>query len=196
MREPYANDPLLFYPGAKLSLEERTRMDTYDLEIEDVSVDHLVYSLSRQVENNFQTFYTVAEDVIGEEKALEIAYETGRRYGGRGYEMFLRARGHESGSPRMMALYQDLVHSIRGPKHTAALYAEHDEARCVVKRTACIYYSEAHPGNGKYVSAFEAGCFAGYKAADENLLRVEVHKCLCRGDDACEQHWVYVDDEA
>jgi hypothetical protein len=193
-QEPYANDPLLFYPGAGLSAEERRKMDEYDLEIRDVTVDHLVYSMSRQVENNFQTFYTVAEELIGEEKALELAFEIGRRYGGKGYEQFLRSRGRESGEPRMMALYQDLVHSIRGPKHTSALYAEHDDSRCIVRRSECIYFSEAAPQNGKYTNAFEAGCFEGYKAADSNLLRVEVHRCRCRGDSSCEQHWVYKED--
>jgi hypothetical protein len=193
-QEPYANDLLLFYPGARLSTEERRRMDEYDLEIGDVTVDHLVYSLARQVENNFQTFYTVAEELIGEDKALELAFEIGRRYGGRGYEQFLRSRGESAGGPRMMALYQDLVHSIRGPKHTSALYAEHTESRCVVRRRECIYFSDAHPENGKFTNAFEAGCFEGYKAADSNLIRVEVHRCRCRGDAECEQHWVYEED--
>jgi hypothetical protein len=194
VQEPYANDPLLFYPGARLSAEDRRRMDEYDLEIGDVTIDQLVYSLSRQIENNFQVFYTVAEELAGEEKALEIAFQIGLRYGGLGYAQFLRARGREVGGPRMMALYQDLVHSIRGPKHTAALYAEHDESRCVVRRKECIYYSDAAPQNGKYTGAFEAGCFAGYKAADSSLLRVEVHRCRCRGDAECEQHWVFQED--
>jgi hypothetical protein len=92
-----------------------------------------------------------------------------------------------------MALYQDLVHAIRGPKHAGALFAEYDDSRCVVRRSACVYFSESTPRNGKYTNAFEQGCFAGYKAADRNLLRVDVIRCLCRGDSSCEQHWVYKD---
>ena len=195
-REAYAEDPILFYPGRRLSAEERQRMDSYDIEIGELTVDHLVYSMSRQIETNFQTFYTVAESVVGAEKAKEIAHEIGRRYGGSGYAKLLAARGlGDRGSARMMALYQDLVHSIRGPKHAAALYATHDDKRCVVKRRECIYFSEEKPENGKYTEAFELGCFEGYKAADKNLLRVEVHKCRYRGDGGCEQHWVYRDDE-
>jgi hypothetical protein len=194
MQEPYANDPLVFYPGRGLSAEERGRMDRYEIPLEQVTIDHLVYALSRQVENNFQVFYSVAEELIGEERALEIAHEIGRRYGGKGYEQLLASYGdHGAGSPRHMALYQDLVHSIRGAKHASALYAEHDEGRCVVKRTECIYYSEAHPENGKYTGAFESGCFQGYCDADENLLRVEVHRCKWKGDDGCEQHWVFAE---
>lgn len=190
--EDYAYDPFLFYPGARLSADERRRMDTYEIKIDEVTVDHLVYAMSKQIENNFQTFYSVAEEIIGEEKALEIAHEIGRRYGGRGYETLLEAYGTAgSGSARYMALYQDLVHSIRGPKHASALYAEHDEGRCVVKREQCIYFNEDRPENGKYTGAFESGCFEGYCAADENLLRVEVHRCRWKGDAGCEQHWVY-----
>ena len=191
-QEGYASDPLVFYPGAGLSPAERDRMDRYDIALEEVTVDHLVYSMSRQIEANFQSFYTVAEEVVGEEKALEIAREIGRRYGGQGYARLLAAQGRDgSGSPRMMALYQDLVHAIRGPKHAAALFAEYDDERCVVRRSQCIYFSEAAPQNGKYAGAFEAGCFEGYVAADENLERVDVLRCRWRGDATCEQHWVY-----
>ena len=167
-------------------------MDRYEIEIDEITIDHLVYAMSKQIENNFQTFYTVAESVVGEEKALAIANEIGRRYGGRGYATLLEAKGlGKKGSARLMALYQDLVHSIRGPKHAAALYAEYDDERCIVRRKECIYYNEQTPQNGKYTEAFELGCFDGYKAADENLLRVEVHRCRYRGDGGCEQHWVY-----
>ena len=65
----------------------------------------------------------------------------------------------------------------------------------MVRRKECVYYSEQQPENGKYTEAFELGCFAGYKAADKNLLRVEVHKCRYRGDGGCEQHWVYAEDD-
>lgn len=192
--EPYASDRTLFYPGRALSATERARIDALDIAIDEVTIDHLIYSMSRQIENNFQTFFTVAQDLVGEEKAREIAYEIGRRYGGQGYAKLLKSEGKESGEPRDMALYQDLVHSIRGPKHASALFAEHNESRCVVKRQQCIYYSEEHPENGQYTGAFESGCFEGYKQADPNLLRVEVHHCRWKGDAKCEQHWVYQED--
>jgi hypothetical protein len=195
--EEYADDALLFYPGRRLTAAERERMDRYEVPIDEVTVDHLVYSMSRQIENNFQTFYTVAEAIVGEEKALEIAQEIGRRYGGTGYARLLEAHGRgRKGEPREMALYQDLVHSIRGPKHAAALFAEYDDERCIVRRTECIYFSEANPQNGKYAGAFEAGCFEGYVAADDNLDRVDVIRCRWRGDSGCEQHWVFRPDRA
>jgi hypothetical protein len=196
--EPYASDHMLFYPGAGLSASERERMDRYEIPIDEVTIDHLIYSMSRQIENNFQSFYTIAEEVVGEEQALEIAHRIGLRYGGGGYATFMRAQGitDGAGSARTMALYQDLVHSLRGPKHAAALFAEYDETRCVVKRKECIYYSAAAAKNGKYAGAFESGCFEGYRNADHNLLRVEVRKCVWQGADGCEQHWVYSDDES
>lgn len=191
-RESYSEDRLLFYPGAGLSPAERQRMDRYETPIQELTVDHLVYSMSRQIEANFQTFYTVAEEVVGEQAAQQIAREIGRRYGGRGYATLLAAYHRERrGEPRMMALYQDLVHAIRGPKHAAALFAEYDDTTCVVRRRQCIYFSEDNPGNGKYTEAFEAGCFEGYVAADDNLERVDVIRCRFQGADGCEQHWVF-----
>lgn len=191
-REPYADRNLLFYPGLNLSDAEKKRIDDLDFSIEDLTTDQLVYSMARQIETNFQTFYTVAEEIIGEEAALKIAHEIGRRYGGGGYAKLLAARGcGNRGSAQMMAIYQDIAHSIRGPKHTAALYAEWDDERCIVKRDACIYFDERRPQNGKYTGAFEQGCFEGYVAADENLDRVEVRCCRWRGDSRCEISWEF-----
>ncbi len=193
-QEGYVTDKLLFYPGRNLSAEEKRRMDAYEIKIDELTVDHIIYSMGRQIETNFMTFYTVAEDLIGEQKALQIAKEIGQRYAGLGYANLLKAMGlGDSGTPRTMALYQDLVHAIRGPKHAAALFAEHTDKRCIVRRKACIYFSERFPDKGKYAEAFEEGCFAGYMSADKNLKRVDVIKCLCKGADSCEQHWVYSD---
>jgi hypothetical protein len=191
-RENYATNHMLFYPGARLSELERSRMENYEIRIDELTLDHLVYSMSKQIENNFQTFYTTAEEVVGSQNALKIAFEIGRKYGGQGYAQLLRTYGRaQRGEPRMMALYQDLVHAIRGPKHAAALFAEYTDTECIVRRQHCVYYSESNPENGKYTEAFEAGCFEGYVAADDNLLRVEVVRCLFQGATGCEQHWVF-----
>ena len=191
-QEPYAEETLLFYPGKNLSEEEKSKVDDYRIAIDDITTDHLVYSMGRQLENNFQTFYTVAEDLIGEEQALTIAYQIGLRYGGLGYKKLLEAHGKGgAGTPRTMALYQDLAHSIRGPKHTSALFAEYDDTRCVVKRRRCLYFSEERPENGKYTGEFERGACDGYASVDRNLLGTEVHACRWKGNDHCEMHWVY-----
>ena len=84
---------LLLYPGLNLSEAEKQRMDDLDFSIENLTTDHLVYSMAKQIETNFQTFYTVAEEIVGEENALKIAHEIGRRYGGGGYAKLLQARG-------------------------------------------------------------------------------------------------------
>ena len=191
-QEDYASAAPLYYPGRNLSQEDRDAMDGYRIPIEEVTLEHLVYSLSRQIENNFQTTYTVAEDLFGEDKAEELAYQIGLRYGGLGYASLLKAAGAEgAGSPRLMARYQDLVHYIRGPKHTSALFAEYDDERCVVKRNHCIYFNEERPENGKYVGEFERGAQDGYENVDSNLDHTEVRKCLWKGDSGCEQHWVF-----
>ncbi len=104
MHDKAAGDATLFYPGKNLSESEKNRLEEFATELSDLTADHVIYSLSRQVENNFQTFYSVAEDVIGEEKALELAFEIGRRYGGTGYATWLKARGYDGrGNPATMA---------------------------------------------------------------------------------------------
>ena len=88
-----------------------------------------------------------------------------------------------AGSARHMALYQDLVHSIRGPKH-ASRRSTPSTTRVGASSTAASASTSARhrPENGKYTGAFESGCFEGYCAADDNLLRVEVHRCRWKGD--------------
>lgn len=191
-QEEYASAVPLYYPGANLTEEQRQAMDEYRVPLPEVTIEHLVYSLSRQVENNFHTTYAVAEDLFGEERARELAYQIGLRYGGLGYASLLKAAGTEgAGTPRLMALYQDLVHYIRGPKHTSALFAEYDDERCVVKRKRCIYFKDEKPEHGKYVESFERGAQDGYENVDRNLVKTEIRSCLWKGDGGCEQHWIF-----
>ena len=91
--ESYASNKLPFYPGRNLSVEETRRMDAYETRIGELTADQILYSMSRQIENNFMTFYTVAQELIGEEKSLEIAAAIGTRYGGLGYATMLKAMG-------------------------------------------------------------------------------------------------------
>jgi hypothetical protein len=184
---PHANDRLLFYPGRNVSQDWSDRIDRFDYSLSDIGSDLLVASMAKQIERNFQTFFGAAADVVGAAVTLEIARTLGRKYGGRGYATFLRSRGSEGrGTPALMAEYQDLAHAIRGPKHTAALFAQYDDRRCVIRRGACVYFSEEFPEHAPYTGAFEAGCMDGYKDVDENLLDVEVLSCRWQGAPSCE----------
>ena len=88
--EPYSKDPLLFYPGRRLSDEERRRMDEYDIAIDEISLDQLIYSLSRQIEINFMTFYPRHQN------SLLRLVRTHRSGGGngRGCKQDPQCRGH------------------------------------------------------------------------------------------------------
>ncbi len=80
------------------------------VDLDEVTIDHLVYAMSKQIENNFQTFYSVAEEIVGEKKALEIANEIGKRYGGRGYATLLAAKGlGKKGSARLMSRWRRAI---------------------------------------------------------------------------------------
>jgi len=191
-REDYADAVPFHYPGASLSPARREQLDNLRVPIREITSDDLVYVMSKQIENNFQNIYSVIEELAGESQAKEIAYQVGLRYGGAGYRKVLEANDAvDGGSPRTMALYQDLVHYIRGPKHISALFAEYDEERCIVRRRECLYYSEDVPSNGKYTGEFERGACDGYASVDANLERTEVLTCRWRGDSNCEMHWVF-----
>ena len=149
-----------------------------------MTVDQLIYSMSRQIENNFQSFYTVAEDVVGEEKALEIAKQIGLRYGGGGYATFLPPKAAlRVRERRMMALYQDLVHSLRGPKHAAG--AVRHPRRVALRRQAQGVHllQRARSGERQVCGCVRGRMLRGLRNADRNLLRVEVHKCRWMGND-------------
>ena len=49
-QESYANKRFMFYPGMNLSQAERDRMDRYEVPIDEVTIDHLVYAMSKQLE--------------------------------------------------------------------------------------------------------------------------------------------------
>lgn len=175
-----------------MSEERRKQVDAFQVPIRELTSDDLIYSMSRQIENNFQNFYSVAEELVGEDAARAIAYQVGLRYGGAGYKKVLEANNAtEGGSPRTMAIYQDLVHYIRGPKHTSALFAEYDDEHCIVRRSECLYYSEDVPANGKYTGEFERGACDGYASVDPNLDHTEVRACRWRGDGHCEMRWIF-----
>ena len=70
-QEAYATNKLLFYPGRNLSEAEKERMDKYEVKIDELTIDHIIYSMSKQIEMNFMTFYSVAEDVIGDAAARD-----------------------------------------------------------------------------------------------------------------------------
>lgn len=183
---------LLFYPGRGLSAQERERVDTLSIPLEDLTPDHIVYSLGRYVETSFANFYAVAADLVGPEMARQIAFEAGHRHGGGGYAWLLAA--HQTpgaGNPRLMAMFQDIAHALRGPKHSLCLFATVDDRQCVVKKPACGYFEEQRPEAAPYVGAFEAGCFEGYRAADRNLESVEVVRCCWRLDGECEVRFTW-----
>jgi hypothetical protein len=78
-REPYADDRLLFYPGRQLNQEEKRRMEAYETKIDELTVDHMIFSMSRQIENNFQTFFRHQLAVDLDPKIEHPLGETARR---------------------------------------------------------------------------------------------------------------------
>jgi hypothetical protein len=158
------------YPGSQLPAAERARVDALEVPLEELTIDHVLYSLGRFVESSFVNAMLVAEEVVGPGPARRIAREAGRRHGGTGYARLLAAAGSPGhGDARLMARYQDLAHTLRGPKHGSQPHAEVVGDRCVVRKAECGFYDAARPETAPYVGEFEAGCFEAYRAVDGDL---------------------------
>jgi len=175
------------YPGSQLTTDERARVDAFTVPLDELTVDHVLYSLGRFVETSFANAMLVAAEVVGEDKARQIAREAGRRHGGGGYAKLLAAAGTPgAGDAPTMARYQDLAHTLRGPKHASQPHAEVVDGRCVVRKAECGFYDATRPETAPYVGEFEAGCFEAYRAVDRNLASVDIHACRWQGAGRCE----------
>jgi hypothetical protein len=175
------------YPGSQLTSEERARVDAFAIPLDELTVDHVLYSLGRFVETSFANAMLVAAEVVGEDAARRIAREAGRRHGAGGYAKLLAAAGTPgAGDAATMAQYQDLAHTLRGPKHASQPPAEVVEGRCVVRKAECGFYDATRPETAPFVGEFEAGCFEAYRAVDRELASVQIHACRWQGADRCE----------
>jgi hypothetical protein len=182
----YAGRGTLFYPGRAANPSDVRRLANYEVNLDEIGIDSLIVFMSKQIEANFQMFFSAAEKVVGADRAEAIAEAMGLMYGGSGYERYLSSRGGAAaGSTTTMAGYQDLAHAVRGPKHSEALFCKFNDEYCVVERSGCVYYSEDHPENARYVKAFEDACAQAYIAVDDNLEEVIRVRCRWQGSPTC-----------
>ena len=173
--------------------DERDRMERYDISIEEVTVDHLVYSMGRQIENNFQSFYYRRRGAV-----VGTRHRARRREGDRptlrrpGLRRAALAQGRgRRGEPRMMALYQDLVHSIRGPKHASALFAEYDDTRCIVRRRSASTSARPSPRTASTPRPSRPGASRATWPPTTTCWRSRSCAAGSRAPSGCEQHWVF-----
>ena len=190
-RIQYAKDrPIIMMPAANLSAEEKAKIDNLSFRIEELTADHVVYSLSQMFVKTLNTLLAMFGEFAGDELAVRLARTFGERLGYAQWSNFLKGKGVKRGTPELMAEYQNMVHSIRGPAHASALWAEFDDRKCVVRRKKCGTYEGHPPGTGQYENDRLEGVFDGYIKADPGLEKIE-HVLPCPNCENCEMIFWY-----
>lgn len=180
------------YPGHDLTEEQldSVRQATATLS-ELVETDGLIlFALGEALSSFVTTLLDTIAELAGDEVALEAARRVGLLYGEGNYTKYLRNRGLTSG-PEVFAGYQDYMHTLRGPRHTTALWATYDESTVLVERQDCLYFCGQRGVPNKYVAEMEASIIEGYRRVDPHLM-VSNPKCLTKGSpDGCVHHFTF-----
>ena len=181
-----------FYPGATLSDERKRQILAYELELDEATVDDILFNTAAAYTGTFYAVVALVEERWGTDEARDIARELGARNGKRNLEKWLARHGVEQGSPMLMAKFQDFQHAMRGPDHANAT-SEHDETRTRVCRSRCGWHTGRPEGAESYCRHFSETAIAGYGAADEGLREIRVVRCMSWGDGGCEHEFWYGD---
>lgn len=184
-----------FYPGISVSEERRHRILENDLDLEELTIDDLLYSAAAA---NTRTFYAVmalVEERWGEEAAHDIARALGRRNGKVNWRRFLEKHGVTHGTPSLMSKWQDLAHAMRGPDHANAV-SDYTSGQTTTYRTRCAWHNSRPEGAESYCRFFAEECVKGYMEVDSALKRVDMVRCMSYGDDHCAQIFWYEQPEA
>jgi hypothetical protein len=173
-------------------LDGRQAID--DLTIESAAVlessQLQLYGLSAGLTRFVNGLLNQVSETYGHAAALTLARAFGRRHASTGYRMFLTAN-HMNSGPEAMRKYQDLAHSLRGPRHATALFAKLEGKCVIVCRTDCVYFGRERGQSDDMIEALEQGMLEGYLDVDP-AMRVENLKCLSKGNsDGCEHRFIF-----
>jgi hypothetical protein len=184
-----------FYPGAALSPERKQRILDFDLELDEATIDDILFNTAAAYTGTFYAVIGLIEERWGKEAAREIANELGSRNGQRNLEKWLALNGVDRGSPMLMSKFQDFQHGMRGPDHANAT-SEYDERRARVFRTRCGWHTGRPEGAESYCRHFSETAVAGYGAGDPGIQEIRIVCCMSWGDGHCEHEFWYGDPPA
>ncbi len=177
------------YPGANLSTERAKRIRRLDIGVEEITVDDIVHSVSRNGSSIFYLLLKLVSDTCGEEAARDIAREFGYTVGYSNYSKMQKRFGTTTLGPELAAVYQDTVHLLSG-SDMAHCFSEYDDEKCLVTRTRCSFHTGAPPEAGHYCWFVNEGFKRAYEELDPNL-EMTYDRSLTKGDDYCEHIFRY-----
>lgn len=177
------------YPGANISPERAEKIRKLDIAVEDITVDDIVYSVSRNGSSIFYLALKLVSDTHGEEAARDIARKIGYTAGRSNYSKMQKRFGVTTLGPERASIYQDTVHLLSG-SDMAYCFSEYDDEKCVVRRTRCSFHTGHPPGTGHYCWFVNEGFKQAYEELDPNL-EVTYAKSMTNGDSYCEHVFRY-----
>jgi hypothetical protein len=180
------------YPGANLSEERAEQLRNLDLDRDDITVDDIVYSVSKNGSSIFFMLMRMVAETSGEDTAREFARRFGYVVGRSNYRKMQRRFGVTTLGPERLARYEDTVHLLGGVD-MAHCFSEYDDTTCVITRTRCAFHTGHPPGAGHYCPFLNEGFAKAYQECDPDLVEMAYTKSLSRGDDHCEHVFRYRD---
>jgi hypothetical protein len=160
------------------------------LDIDKVGVDDIVVSLAGAYTGLFYALINLITERWGADAAQELARQLGRRNGERNLTQWLKSRDEPSGSPALMAAFQDYQHAMRGPDHAAAI-SDYDDDKATVDRDRCAWHSRRPDGTTSYCRFVSEGIIEGYGAADPGVSEIRIQQCMSWGDAGCRHEFWY-----
>jgi hypothetical protein len=180
------------YPGTNISEERAERLRKLDVQRDEITVDDIVYMVSRNGSSIFFLLMRMVSETCGEEVAVDLARRFGYIVGKSNYRKMQRRFGVTTLGPERLAIYEDTVHLLGGPD-MAYCFSDYDEQTCVIRRTRCAFQTGHPPGTGHYCPFINEGFAEAYTECDPGLLEADYPKSMARGDSHCEHVFRYAD---
>jgi hypothetical protein len=178
------------YPGTGVTEERAGRLRNLDLTRDEITVDDIVYMVSRNGSSIFFLLMRMISESCGEEVALDLARRFGYIVGKSNYRKMQRRFGVTTLGPERLSMYEDTVHLLGGPD-MAYCFSDYDEQTCVIRRTRCAFHTGHPPGTGHYCPLINEGFAEAYLECDPGLVSADYSSSMARGDDHCEHVFRY-----
>lgn len=172
------------YPGAHLPPERAEQLRNLDVDVDDITVDDIVHSLSRGGSSYWFGLLRMVSRQFGDDAARDMARRFGYLTGRSNYRKMQRRFGVESLGPERCARYEDVVHVLSGVDMAFCL-TEYDEDTCVVRRTRCSFHTGAPEGAGHYCRDLNEGFCQAYQELDPDLVEASYDTSMVDGAPEC-----------
>lgn len=180
------------YPGANLSEDRKDQIRKLEIAPDEITVDDIVYSVSRNSSSIFFMLMRMVSQTCGEDVAVDFARRFGYTVGRSNYRKQQQRFGVTTLGLERLAMYEDTVHLLGG-SDMAYCFSEYNEQMCVIRRTRCAFHTGAPEDAAHYCPFLNEGFERAYRESDPEL-EMEYPKSLARGDEYCEHVFRYRDD--